>query len=331
MQTQRLVFLIFPVLLMALARPLYANESANESSAQSFVDNQTMDKKLVADDSKDKLDIRTPGSELANYPNSAFTLPQRGFYLEMSPLNYTADTKSSPPMFTSEYILRYGLLDRLELRIFNGGLQKQGGSNPAFGFGPLTFDAKIHLWDEWEKYYIPAVAFEAALQTTWLASSAFNSGTEPNFSFNFDQTLPWSIGFEYNIGASRFQDPSDVSREYWDVTFQWAIQHDIVEDLAVFINGWYNGGTLPRTLKKIRKTERVCKFDRKTDKLEDCVKNGSRIVEQVVGGSSQVANVVGAGLIWTLNDHIALYCNTGAGTNASSPAFQVYSGFAWTP
>lgn len=252
----------------------------------------------------------------------------------MLPLNFTADTHSSPQNFSSEIFLQYGLLDRLELRLYSAGLQKQAGSgssNPVFGFGPLTFDAKIHLWDEWEKFHIPAAGFEVALQTTWLASPAFNNGTQPSFTFNFDQSLPWDIGLEYNIGASRFQDPQDLSLEYWDLTFQWALQRDVVEDLAVFVNGWYNGGTLPRVLKKLRKVEIACNIDKKTSTADNCQKKRGHLIERVIGGVSQVPNVVGAGMIWTLNDNIALFCNSGLGTNATSPSIQVQAGFAWTP
>jgi hypothetical protein len=46
---------------------------------------------------------------------------------------------------------------------------------------------------------------------------------------------------------------------------------------------------------------------------------------------SEVANVIGAGCIWTVNDKVSLFFNSGAGTNSVSPTFTSYVGFAWMP
>jgi subtilase-type serine protease len=324
--------------------------SLSESTAEDSVDRQPpdksrSDKKVAAEDEgkdKNKLDIRTPGADLANYPNSAFTLPQGGFYLEMTPYNYVADSPGNPSTYSTEYFFRYGLLDRVELRLYSLGLQVQGGNSPSTGFAPLTFDTKIHLWDEWEEYYIPALGFEAAVQTSWLGSPGFTGPTEPSFSFNFDQTLPWDIAFEYNLGTARIQDPLDLSQESWQFVFQWALQHDIVEDVAFFINGTYNGSTLPRTSRRITKTKpvtttkTVCDVNHKTDIIGHCITNNTVTTQTVTtlvaqSGVSDVPTVVGAGMMWTVNDNLALYFNAGAGTNASTPSFQAYAGFAWTP
>lgn len=311
--------------------PLLADDGDAEPPAQTPGGQE--EKKADAKDEtggEKKLDIRSPGPDMANYPNSAFTLPQGGFYAEITPAMYTAKYPLNPDQFNSEWYLRYGLFDRVELRLYSQGLTVQGGNSPAVGFGPLVFDTKIHLWDEWEEYYLPALGFEAILQTTWLASPAFNSGTEPAFSFNFDQTLPFDVAFEYNLGAQRFQDQLNLDHNVWGLAFSWAFQHDIVEDLAFFINGYYNATTLPRSPKKIKVPEIVCSPDHQADGIDKC-KLENHIVQRVVGGKSDIPNVVGAGFIWTLNDNIALYCNFGAGTNSSSPPYQFYAGFGWTP
>jgi hypothetical protein len=328
--------LLFVPLLWLSTQPLPAEEMDTETTAPDIVVPQPVDKQTVATEQSDKkptLDIRTPGPDMANYPNSAYTLPQGGFYAEITPATYTAKDQLNPALYNAEYFFRYGLLDRVELRLYSQGFSVQGrtpSDKPVTGFGPLVFDSKIHLWDELKAYYLPAVGFEAVLQTTWLASPAFNTGTEPAFALNFDQILPGDISIEYNIGTQRFEDPQNIDHNVWDVAFQWAIQHDIVEDLAFFINGYYNATTLPRFTKNVKVTETVCDINHRTDTTYDCrLKN--TIVKRVVGGRSDVPNVVGAGLLWTLNDNLALYCNIGAGTNASSPPFQAYAGFAWTP
>ena len=302
MQIKRLLIVISLTLLSLFGFPAYSKENEAEVTVQSLIDSPSKDQKIVPEsvyESNDKLDIRFPGSDLANYPNSAFTLPQGGFYLEVAPTYSTDDSGS----YSATYLLRYGLLDRLELRLLSSGPQEQGGNNPVLGFNPLTFDVKMHLWDEVEKYYLPAVGFEIYLQTTLLGSPAFNSGTQPTLEFNFDQSLFWDIALEYNIGASRSQDSLNAAINAWGLTFQWALQHDVVEDFAVFVNGWYNSeqkGTL-------------------------IVPTNNQI------STSEVANVIGAGCIWTVNDKVSLFFNSGAGTNSVSPTFTSYVGFAWMP
>ena len=298
----RLLIVIFLTLLSLYTLPVHSKDKETEVTVQSLIDSRPEDQKIVAEsvyESNDKLDIRFPGSDLANYPNSAFTLPQGGFYVEVAP-QYSTDNSGS---YSAGYLLRYGLFDRLELRLMSSGLQEQGGNSPIVGFNPLTFDTKIHLWDEMENYYLPAMGIEILVQTTLLGSPAFNSGTQPAFSFNFDQSLFWDIALEYNVGASRAQDSLNAAINTWGLTFQWALQHDVVEDFAVFVNGWYNSeqkGTIILPVNNEIST-------------------------------SEVANVVGAGCIWTLNDKVQLFFNSGAGTTVVSPTFTSYVGFAWTP
>ena len=62
--------------------------------------------------------IRNPGPDLANFPNSAFTLPRGRAYVEVSPVNLSTPNSGSPATFSACYLLRYGLIDDLELRLF---------------------------------------------------------------------------------------------------------------------------------------------------------------------------------------------------------------------
>jgi hypothetical protein len=158
----------------------------------------------VKEDIEQPLDIRAPGSDLANFPNSAFTLPRGGFYLESTPVAYAASSSTLSAQYNWEYLVRYGLVDWLELRLYSQGFSVQGSPNSAVGFSPLTFDTKIHFWDEWEEYHLPAAGLEAMVQTQLLGSSAFNAGTEPSFSLKFDQELPrWNTIWARH--ASRIQ------------------------------------------------------------------------------------------------------------------------------
>lgn len=269
------------------------------------------------------LDIRAPGSDLANFPNSAFTLPQGGFYMELSPFSYTTRSQTLAAQYNFEYLLRYGLFDWMELRLYSQGFSVQGNPQSAVGFSPLTFDTKIHFWNEFEDYYLPAAGLEVLLQTSLLGSPAFDNGTEPSFSLNFDQTLPWGLAFEYNLGAARFEDPEDISRSVWDVTFAWAIQKEVVEDVAVFLNGYYNAANLPRVGRLSDTSVIAC------PSLAPC--RAEELVRRRVMGGNESQHAIGAGVLWTLDDHVALFVNLAGGVTAPTPSFTSFVGLAWTP
>ena len=277
------------------------------------------------EDIEQPLDIRAPGSDLANFPNSAFTLPKGGFYLETTPVSHASSSSTLASQYNWEYLLRYGLVDWLELRLYSQGFSVQGAPNSAVGFSPLTFDTKIHFWDEWENYHLPAAGLEVMVQTQLLGSSAFNAGTEPSFSLNFDQELPWwGLQIEYNIGAARFENPNDISQSVWDVTFAWAIQKEITEDVAVFVNGYYNAANLPRIGRLSDTWVTTCPKPNNCRPEEEV-----RQTTSLSGNDRQ--NAVGLGTIWTLNDKVSLFTNLAAGTTAPTPSFTGFLGLAWTP
>ena len=245
-------------------------------------------------------DIANPGADLANFPNSAFTLPEGRAYIETAPLTYYGPATGQPAQFNTEFLLRYGLTDNIEARIFGNGISWQGGKDPATGFSPVAFDTKIHLMSENESLHLPAVGFEAYIQTTWLGGSAFNQGTTPGFFLNFDQSLPYEIDFEYNLGAAEQMDSANTKA--WQFSFQWAFQRDVFnQDLAMFVHGFYNAMTLPR------------------------LPNAGA---PAPNASAQIQNAIGAGLIWTPGNRLSLWAQSAAGTTPSSPSVISNIGFA---
>lgn len=247
-------------------------------------------------------DIANPGADLANFPNSAFTLPQGRAYIEMSPLTYYGPATGQPAQFNSEFLLRYGLTDNVEARIFGNGVSWQGGKDSTAGFSPVAFDTKIHLMSEMEDWHLPAIGFEAYLQTTWLGNEAFNQGTTPGFFLNFDQSLPFEIDFEYNLGATE-QLENDHTKA-WQFSLQWAFQRDIFnKDLAVFIHGFYNAMTLPRL-------------------------PGAGLPHLGQAQAVPIQNAVGAGMIWTPNHRLSLWAQSAMGTTPDSPSVLSNLGFA---
>lgn len=279
-----------------------------------------VDEKIDQSEADQLLDIRTPGADLANFPNSAYTLPKGGFYLETAPYSMSGASSNAAWQYNAEYLLRYGLMDNWEIRLYSQGISVQGKPEPAVGFSPLTFDTKIHFWNEVPSWYFPAAGLEMLLQTNLLGSPEFNGGLEPSFSFNFDQSLFWDLALEYNVGAARFQSPDDITEEVWDVTIQWALQKDITEEIALFVNAYHNGASLPR-------------FTRYAEKTSCSVTDPNTGNCQVTGlaGTTYTQHVLGWGGIWTPNDNVSLFANLAAGITGNSPQYVTYAGFAWTP
>lgn len=273
------------LMLAALALPL---------AASAVMDKQPPPTEDAPDDEPD---ITTPGPDLANYPNSAFTLPQGRAYIEMTPFNYSGGSKGGPAQYNAGFLLRYGLFDRIELRLLGDGVTWAGGSKPTWGFSPLAFDTKIHFWDEQRDYFLPALGFEAVLQTQLLGSAEFNGGTQPSFSFNLDQTLPFDIAFEYNFGGSSVRD--EQGRDTWQFNFSWGLQRNLFADnFAVFIHGYHNAMNL-KGVPALR-----------------------------IPGSNVTENAIGAGFQWTVTSRLAVFGQASGGTTSDTPSVIGMMGFA---
>ena len=145
-----------------------------------------------------------------------------------------------------EFLLRYGLTDNLEFRIFSNGFTAQAahGKHATTGFSPLAFDFKANFWEENTRYHIPAMGIEVYLQTTF-GSPAFNNGTQPSMNLLFDQSLP--LG-----SASSTTSGSRGSRTTWgrsstSSATSGRFQRQVVKDFDVFFHGFYNAAALPRS------------------------------------------------------------------------------------
>ena len=93
-----------------------------------------------------KIDIRDPDPDTANFPNGAYTLPKGRLYIENSPLGLYGASRSGnqPGLYQWEYLIRYGLTDNLEFRVFSNGLSVQAGQadqSGVTGFQPLAFES----------------------------------------------------------------------------------------------------------------------------------------------------------------------------------------------
>jgi hypothetical protein len=206
-----------------------------------------------------------------------------------------------------DFLLRYGLTDDIELRVFGNGPTRTLGNIQSWNFAPLAFDTKIHVLDEHQELYLPALGIEAYIQTEWLGSTNTNSGTQPSINFNFDQSLPWEIDFEYNLGAVRILQTVDgTNTNVWEFSFQWSLQRDFFdEDFALFLHGYVNAPSLPRVPTA-----------------------GNPAGASYSSASTYEQNVVGAGFLWTVNSRLAIWGQNSFGTNAATPSLLSNVGFA---
>lgn len=184
-------------------------------------------------------DINTPGPDTANFPNSAFTLPEGRFYFENSPIGYYAASRRTPAQYDWELFYRYGVTDNLEFRIFTNGFTVVDGFPTTLGFSPVTFDLKYNVWEDNPDYWIPAVGVETYVQTTW-GSTGLTSGTQVAWSINVDHSLPFGLALEWNIGLTKI---FDRGREVLEENASWSLQRDLTEDVAVFVHAYHNAGS----------------------------------------------------------------------------------------
>lgn len=197
-----------------------------------------------ADNDPEEPDIRKPGPDTANFPNSPYTLPQGRAYIEASPVFISGPSVGTAKTYNAEFLLRYGLTDRVELRLFSNGPTAARGQFAANGMAPLAWDLKTNFWKENVEAHIPAVGLEVFVLTP-SGSKHLNQGTQPSISLLFDHTLPFGFLLEWNVGLVGDPSPNNGGSAI-EPAAQWALQHEIVEGFDVFFQGYFNGPTLPR-------------------------------------------------------------------------------------
>jgi hypothetical protein len=258
-----------------------------------------------------KIDIRHPDPDTANFPNSAFTIPQGRVYIENSPVSFYGRSAVSAPIYNWEFLFRYGLTDRLEFRLFSNGFTNRYGSlryprgspnavynqGPTTGFSPLAWDFKFHLWDEHKARRLPAAGIEVYMETN-MGSPAFSQGTQPSINLLFDHSLPYDFQFEWNIGIAGNLTAQNAI--YYTVAAQWALQRRMFsDDLVLFTHGYLNNAALPRFAQS------------------DSSANAADVI------------VVGAGAQYTLTDRLAVFGSFNFGVTPSSPDQLALMGFAF--
>jgi hypothetical protein len=234
-------------------------------------------------------DIRSPGPDTANFPNSPLTLPKGRAYIEVSPLYYSGPSAGTAKTYNAGFLLRYGLTDKVELRLFSDGPTAQWGRYAANGFAPLAFDLKVNFWEHKPGTIIPAVGMEAFILTP-TGSPGLNQGTQPSLNLLVDHILPFDVLFEWNVGFVGDPSPNSESASGLEPVVQWAFQKTVVKNFDAFFHGYANGSALPR--------------------FGDGV-------------------VLGGGAIWTLSDRFCVFSTFNGGVTPEAPTSILQFGGAY--
>lgn len=194
-----------------------------------------------------KPSIKDPGPDTSNFPNGPNTLPQGRTYIEMSPLNLAGKTSSIPRTYSYPFLIRHGITDDVELRLFSNGLTAFGPQDETgrlTGFSPLVFDMKFHVMDENKDLFLPAIGFQAYIQSTF-GSSFLNTGVQPALFLLFSKELTdkWLAECSMGLQSANFDVMPGDGFLY---SIQWAATRKITDDFSVFVQGFYNDSVDPR-------------------------------------------------------------------------------------
>jgi len=130
---------------------------------------------------------------------------------------FDAETDNENSILGSSTLFRYGLLERVELR-----LEADFIYTPSSTFSPATTElqpivigAKISLWQE--KKWIPKTSLLIDAGMPFLAARSFkNFNAQPGLRLNFQNTLSQTISWGYNAGV---EWDGENSSPYYIYTF----------------------------------------------------------------------------------------------------------------
>jgi hypothetical protein len=281
-----------------------------------------------ADDARDEVlrrrsnyDVRLPGPDTANFPNSAFTLPKGRALIENSPASFIGKSQITVAQYNWPFLLRYGLTDDIEFRIFSGGLTASSSRPPTTGFAPMGFDIKYHMWDENLEKHIPAAAGEIYIVTPF-GTPSLSGGTQPSIALLLDHTLPLDVLLEHNFGLTGV--PGNVGGAVYEFSYQWALQRQVFKDFAVFTHGFINATALPIVL-----TPALTLEPPPTSGLRSASGLSRTMISQPeIEHSRMTVVVVGGGFLWNLSKRLAFWGSYNAGLNPNSPQVMGFLGFA---
>lgn len=179
---------------------------------------------------------RPDDTESASLVSKGFLQVESGFYYEE--LNEGDNFEKTWALNTT--LLRFGLLDNLEMRLGFDIVDKSGNLDgfsfeTGTGFKPLLLGTKIGIAKE--KGLLPEMALMGHLYLPFTAKEDYRpSGTGVDFRFAFGHQLENS-SISYNVGAKWVEDNSNAT-----FTYSLAYGYDLASMIGVFIEVY---GDLP--------------------------------------------------------------------------------------
>ena len=162
-------------------------------------------------------------------------------YFETTP-SVAGKGSYNPRTYSTPTLIRYGLTDDVELRLFTDSLTVQSSPNRA-GFSPVVFDMKVHFWDENEDSFLPAVGMEILLQSTF-GSSFLHTGVQPSVNLLFSKDLVWDTVLEASVGLQS-GEIGFAKGDSYEMIVQGDLTTKVTERISLFVQTAYNGSVDP--------------------------------------------------------------------------------------
>lgn len=201
--------------------------------------------------------IRNPAPDQINFPNSAYTIERGHMYIETEPLQIVGPTNMNAYTYMFDYLIRFGLTDRVEFRLFSNGLTYEAAykGNPYTGVGPspavtgaspIFIDFKINFWEQRLRSLMPAMGMEVFMSTE-TGSQSFRTGVSYGINLLFDLNFGDGWNLEWNLGIQpdNINDPRMPDAVTPQFNFQWSVQKALTDNLAAYVHGYLNGAALP--------------------------------------------------------------------------------------
>lgn len=192
--------------------------------AQESSDEKTKDYGVIVTDRPDQTESPTL------VPKGLLQVETGFMYEEITSDN----TKSNTTTFNTT-LVRYGLLDNLELRLgldvaeTKNSTRNSNFENKFSGLSPLYVGFKIGITEE--KGVLPEIGFLGGAFLPFTAATEYKpEGTGGDFRFSFAHTLSENWSFSYNLGAAWDGNSSNVSYVYTTV-----LGHSITDKIGCYI------------------------------------------------------------------------------------------------
>jgi len=166
---------------------------------------------------------------------SSALVPRRHVQLEFG-VGYTENAPDEKTLEAPALLVRYGVVDRLELRLGVPTLTTEFDGGAEADFADPEIGAKIALWAEkgWRPEAALLVGTTVPVGSEDLSSDRF----DPAFRFSFGHTLPKDFSFGYNLGAAwetTLEDDGSGRDTLSRLEYTAALGYDFAERWGAFI------------------------------------------------------------------------------------------------